>query len=109
IWAGLKFWVSSCNSIFNNLTMKSLSTKTYKNNFTSDFPGDESGNLSPRQTPGVFYSKTVPTPVSQPKLLAWTEDLAEEMGIEKPNQEDLNILAGNKVTDSMYPYAANYA
>lgn len=89
--------------------MESLSQKTYLNKFTSTFPGDESGDLSPRQTPGVLYSKAVPTPVSKPKLLAWTEDLASEMGIAKPDDEDLEILAGNKVTDSMYPYAANYA
>ena len=89
--------------------MKSLSKKIFQNKFTSTFPGDESGDLSPRQTPGVLYSKAIPTPVSKPKLLAWTKDLAMEMGISQPNSEDIDILAGNKVTDSMYPYAANYA
>ncbi len=89
--------------------MESLSKKSFQNTFTSSFPGDDSGDLSPRQTPGVLYSKAVPTPVSNPKLLAWTEDLARELGIVKPDDEDLKILAGNKVTDSMFPYSANYA
>ena len=86
-----------------------ISDKKFSNTFTSAFPGDNSGDLSPRQTPGVLFSKTLPTPVSDPKLLAWTEDLAQEMGMDLPNEEDIKILAGNKITASMFPYAACYA
>lgn len=89
--------------------MKPLSLYSFQNQFVEQFPGDESGDLSPRQTPGKLYSKAVPTPVSAPKLIAWTEDLAEEMGISIPNREDVEILAGNKLGESMYPYAACYA
>ena len=89
--------------------MESLSTKRYKNDFVSSFTGDESGNLNPRQTPGVLYSKALPTPVQQPTLLAWSDDLAGELGIRRPDQDDVNILAGNFVTSSMHPYAACYA
>lgn len=89
--------------------MYSLSTKEYKNQFVSKFRGDESGDLSPRQTPDVFYSKAVPTPVAAPKLLAWSEDLADHLKIEKPKEEDIEILAGNKITPTMHPYAARYA
>src|SRR5690606_31537759 len=89
--------------------MKSLSEKTYNNKFISSFPGDESGDLSPRQTPGVLYSKAIPTPVPKPSLLAWTEGLADEMGIAAPDKEDIEILTGNKITTSMKPYAACYA
>ena len=89
--------------------MISLKNKKYQNEFTSQFPGDESGDLSPRLTPGAFYSKANPTPVSKPQLLAWTDDLAEELGISTPNEEDVAILAGNTVTSTMHPYAACYA
>ena len=89
--------------------MQSLKDYNYKNEFTSTFPGDESGDLSPRQTPGVLYSKAIPTPVSKPELLAWTEELAEELEIAFPVDEDIKILAGNKITASMHPYAACYA
>ncbi|HET7360785.1 MAG TPA: protein adenylyltransferase SelO family protein, partial [Salinimicrobium sp.] len=88
--------------------MQSLSSKKYKNRFVSHFPGDKSGNLAPRQTPGVLYSKAIPSPVRQPKLLAWSEELAGELSIKKPSGEDLQILAGNKITASMKPYAACY-
>ncbi|MDX5347859.1 MAG: protein adenylyltransferase SelO family protein, partial [Hymenobacteraceae bacterium] len=90
--------------------MQTLNSKTYKNEFVENFPGDESGDLRPRQTPGVLYSKAIPTPVAKPELLAWSEELAEQLGIERPSsQADVDILGGNLVTDSMKPYAACYA
>jgi uncharacterized protein YdiU (UPF0061 family) len=92
------------------MNVQSLSAKEYKNEFVNTFDGDESGNLTPRQTPGVLYSKALPTPVSKPQLLAWSESLAGELGIQKPTDEqDVDILAGNQVTGSMSPYAACYA
>ena len=89
--------------------MHNLSLKTFINEFVQTFPGDESGSLLPRQTPGVLYSKTSPTPVAKPVLLAWSDDLAEQLGIQRPDERDLEILGGNLVTPSMYPYAASYA
>jgi uncharacterized protein YdiU (UPF0061 family) len=89
--------------------MQTLHSKEYKNDFVHTFPGDETGNRSPRQTYRVLYSKALPTPVSHPTLLAWSEELAKELGIQKPiNQTDIDILAGNYVAPSMYPYAACY-
>ncbi len=89
--------------------MQQLHTKKYKKEFVNSFKGDESGDLSPRQTPGVLYSKAIPTPVSKPKLIAWSQDLANELNIEKPSEEDLQILGGNKITPTMFPYASCYA
>ncbi|WP_255345417.1 protein adenylyltransferase SelO family protein [Pontibacter sp. BAB1700] len=90
--------------------MEQLSSKIYKKEFVEAFPGDDSGKLTPRQTPGVLYSKAKPTPVEKVTLLAWSDALAEELGIAKPTeQQEIDILGGNRVTDSMYPYAACYA
>ncbi|QCR22614.1 YdiU family protein [Pontibacter sp. SGAir0037] len=90
--------------------MQSLSSKKYKKVFTDTFPGDESGDKQPRQTPGVLYSKAIPTPVKQPELLAWSEELAKELGILKPaSQEEVELLSGNRIAETMYPYAACYA
>ncbi|HVK97143.1 MAG TPA: YdiU family protein, partial [Flavisolibacter sp.] len=90
--------------------MKSLLEQEFRKEFVSTFPGDDSGDLSPRQTPKVFYSKAIPTRVSDPRLLAWSDDLAKELGIKKPTTADeIGILAGNHITPSMYPYAASYA
>jgi len=89
--------------------MHGLSEKEFKNEFVSNFNGDKTGNLRPRQTPGVLYSKAVPTPVSNPQLLAWSNELAKDLGICEPGEKDVLILGGNRVTPSMFPYAACYA
>jgi uncharacterized protein YdiU (UPF0061 family) len=88
--------------------MERLSTKEYKKEFVSAFEGDESGLVNPRQTPKLFWSRAIPTPVKEPKLLAWSDELAKELGVESPSDEDVAVLGGNLVTDSMYPYAARY-
>jgi uncharacterized protein YdiU (UPF0061 family) len=89
--------------------MENLSSKLFKTQFVDTFPGDESGNVRPRQTPGVLYSKALPTPVEKPELLAWSAELAEGLGVAEPNSEDILILGGNLVTETMHPYAACYA
>lgn len=90
--------------------METLLNKRFNNKFTSNFPGDDSGKPSPRQTPGVLYSKVSPTKVKSPKLVAWSDDLAKELGIKKPvDKKEIDILAGNQLNQTMYPYAANYA
>lgn len=89
--------------------MSALHEKIFKSDFTSTFKGDESGDRTPRQTPGVLYSLANPTPVKEPKLIGWSEELASDMDLTYPSNEDLEILAGNEITPSMKPYAASYA
>ena len=82
----------------------------FQNEFIARFPGDETGNKKPRQTPGKLWSKALPTPVREVKLLAWSDELGSALGIEKPTeQKDIDILGGSAVSDTMYPYAACYA
>jgi serine/tyrosine/threonine adenylyltransferase len=90
--------------------MKNISEINFKNDFVERFPGDESGDLSPRQTPGMLYSKALPTPVANVSLSAWSDELAEELELARPTtQRDRDILGGNIVTPTMIPYAACYA
>ena len=89
--------------------MIAISEKEFENAFTQTFEGDDSGDRTPRQTPGKLYSKAAPTPVAAPRLLGWSKDLAENLEIQYPSKTDIEILAGNKVTSSMIPYASCYA
>ena len=89
--------------------MEHLHLKIFKNRFTQHFPGDESGSTRPRQTPGVLYSSTKPTPVAKPQLIGWSAELAADLGIADPNEQDIDILGGNLTTPSMHSYAACYA
>lgn len=98
--------------------MQHLSNIDFKNSFTTHFDGDDSGNLQSRQTPGVLYSKANPSPVQKIGLIAWSNELAAELELVNPLEEstshqkakaDIEILGGNLITSSMYPYAACYA
>lgn len=89
--------------------MQHLSEGIYTNEFVQHFPGDHSGDNKPRQTPGMLYSTVRPTPVRAPKLFAWSEQLAAELGIARPNEKDVLVLGGNLVAPTMQPYAACYA
>ena len=100
--------LSSLNSM-DRMNMEHLSSKTFRKEFVDAFDGDDSGDLQPRQTPGQLYSKTIPTPVQQPELIAWSEELAAELELAPADTADINLLAGNLVTPTMYPYAACYA
>ena len=88
--------------------MSQLSEKHFENEFVEHFKGDLSQNASPRQTPGVLYSLIKPSPVKNPELISWNENLAKEMKIASPNNEDLQILSGNHLSPSMTPYSACY-
>lgn len=86
-----------------------ISKAPFKNRFVNAFPGDASGSLVPRQTPGVLYSTALPTPVKEPKLVAWSDELGKELGLDPPkDKKDIAVLGGNLVTASMKPYAARY-
>lgn len=73
-------------------------------------PGDALEDQRPRQVPNVAYSRVMPTPVAAPQLLAWSDELAQELGIERPpvTGRAVDILAGNALAPGMRPYAARY-
>ncbi|NVO30350.1 protein adenylyltransferase SelO [Hymenobacter lapidiphilus] len=90
--------------------MKSLETATFTNSFVDELAGDPSRENVPRQVPGYHYSPVAPTPVANPRLLEWSQEMGEELGLERPPEQGAatELLAGNRVADSMRPYAARY-
>ncbi len=89
--------------------MAHLYRKQITNEFTDAFPGDLSMNNTTRQTPGVLYCSVLPTPVHHPQLLAWSGEVAELLGLDAPEKEDVQILGGNAINPTMKPYASCYA
>jgi len=72
---------------------------------TLDIPFDNSY----AQLPSAFFTRLDPTPVKSPRLLAFNEALARELGID-PQETDLAaIFAGNKVPEGATPLAQLYA
>jgi uncharacterized protein YdiU (UPF0061 family) len=88
----------------------SLDEVTFENPFVEELRGEISGNRGSRQVPGYCYSRVVPTPVPEPRLLAWSDELAAQLGLARPGERSaaLNVLAGNILTPSMKPFAARY-
>jgi uncharacterized protein YdiU (UPF0061 family) len=82
-----------------------------ENTFVRDLPADPVLSNVPRQVSNASYTRVEPTPVAAPRLLAWSDDLAEYLGIARPNDATglvAQVLGGSKVLPGMQPYAARY-
>ena len=74
--------------------------------FADSLPADLSRAAGVRQVAGATHSWVSPTPVSAPRLLAWSDAMGEVLGIGR--DEALPLLAGNQVSEGMKPYAMCY-
>jgi len=88
-----------------------LCEHSFANEFVRSLPGDPELRNVPRQVRQASYTRVDPTPVAAPRLLGWSEDLARQLGVERPAGEAdaaVAVLAGNRVLPGMQPYAARY-
>src|SRR4051794_27748429 len=88
-----------------------LATLEFDDTFARTLAGDPEPRNFVRQVAGASYSPVTPTPVSAPRLLAWSDQCAAMLGLSRPTTNTsptVEILAGNKLTASMRPYAARY-
>lgn len=92
-------------------TTRQIDQAFFRNSFTEELRGEISQDKRSRQVPGYCYSRVEPAPVQDPHLLAWSEELAELLGLAKPAERGpaVDVLGGNLVTPSMKPFAARYA
>ncbi|HEX8327399.1 MAG TPA: YdiU family protein [Hymenobacter sp.] len=88
-----------------------LDQAAFTNSFVDELRGEDNPNTGSRQVPGYTYSRVKPTPVADPHLLAWSDDLAATLGLSRPAERGpaVDALAGNRVLDGMKPFAARYA
>ena len=61
-----------------------------------------------RQVYSACWSYVPPTPVAEPRLLAWSGALAETLGLAAPDDSVAAVLAGNCLLPGMKPVAACY-
>lgn len=59
--------------------------------------------------PEEFYQLIEPTPVENPSLVVFNDDLARSLNISLKEEEILNYFSGNKVPKGSIPIALNYA
>lgn len=84
---------------------------SFDNRFVRELPGDPVSETRRRQVFAACYSRVKPTPVAQPKLLAWSREMASELGIEGNPFEDplvAKVLGGNHLLEGMDPFAMCY-
>jgi len=83
----------------------------FDNRLVHELPGDEETRNEPRQVTGALWSKVAPTPVAAPRLLAWSREMAEQLGLgesELTSPEWVAALAGNALLPGMTSYATCY-
>src|SRR5258708_30369153 len=85
-----------------------LSTLEFDDSFTRSLPADPEGRNFVRQVAAASYSRVAPTTVSEPRLLAWSDDCAALLGLSRPTGATIEILGGNRVASTIRPYAARY-
>lgn len=59
--------------------------------------------------PEEFYQQIDPTPVKNPSLLIFNEELANSLNIELEEDDKLNFFSGNKIPKDSIPVALNYS
>ena len=83
----------------------------FENTFVCELPGDPVLANVPRQVRRAAYTRVDPTPVSSPRLLAWSDAVGQMLGTPKPESPAglaAKVLGGSTVLPGMQPYAARY-
>ncbi|MGH8074427.1 MAG: protein adenylyltransferase SelO family protein, partial [Lysobacter sp.] len=83
----------------------------FDNAFVRDLPGDPETGPRVRQVEGAAWSAVDPTPVADPKVLAWSAEMATRLGLDATDVGSAQFAAvfgGNELLPGMRPFAANY-
>lgn len=81
----------------------------FDNAFLRELPADPAQHVAVRQV-AEAYSRVEPTPVAAPKLIAWSAEMAAELGLAENDltrPEFARVFAGNALMPGMEPWAAN--
>ena len=83
----------------------------FDNAFTRELPGDPETGARQRQVLGALYSRVEPTPVASPRVVAYSREMAQTLGLSESDLTSADFAAvfgGNALLEGMQPYAANY-
>ena len=83
----------------------------FDNRLVRELPGDTDTRNHPRPVHGAAWSPVTPTPVAAPRLLAWSQEMAETLGLDERELHSadwLAALSGNGVLPGMETYATCY-
>jgi uncharacterized protein YdiU (UPF0061 family) len=82
------------------------------NRFSAELPADSNETNVPRQVKNACFSFVTPRTPSNPKLIHFTEEVAEILGITKEeaqSAEFTNVFSGKELLPGTRPYSMSYA
>jgi uncharacterized protein YdiU (UPF0061 family) len=88
-----------------------MNSLRFDNTFVRELPGDPAHGPQRRQVHGASYSRIDPTPVTEPRLIAYSREVAALLDIPETDiasPEFAQVFGGNALLEGMQPYAANY-
>src|SRR3546814_17499443 len=83
----------------------------FDNAFLRELPGDPDAGPGIRQVHGALWSRVDPEPVALPRLLAHSQEIAEQLAFDPQtvaSPEFAAVFAGNALMPGLAPFAANY-
>jgi uncharacterized protein YdiU (UPF0061 family) len=83
----------------------------FDNAFVRELPADAETGPRLREVRGALHSPVSPTPVSAPRLIAHSAEMAEILGFDEDqvkSQLFADVFGGNALLTGMQPFAANY-
>ncbi len=88
-----------------------LDSLAFDNRFVRELPGDDSDDGRRRQVHGAAYSRVLPTPTTGPSTLAWSPEVADDLGLSPEQCADAdfaNVFSGNRIPAGADPFAMAY-
>ncbi|MCC6173402.1 MAG: YdiU family protein, partial [Gammaproteobacteria bacterium] len=88
-----------------------LTRHAFGSRVVRELPGDPDPGNRVREVRDAVWTRVGPTSVRAPRLLAWSDELGEWLGIARPPAPDapaVQLLAGNALAPGMLPFAARY-
>jgi len=83
----------------------------FDNRLTVELPADPDPTNRPRQVQGALFSRVSPTPVAAPRLVAWSPEVADLIGLAPDlwrSDDVAQVFGGNRIPAGADPFAANY-
>jgi uncharacterized protein YdiU (UPF0061 family) len=96
------------NSQINTCGLDNLS---FDNRFIRELPADPQSENTRRQVLGACYSRVMPARVASPQLVAYSQEVAELLGLSPEDCESddfTQVFVGNRLLPGMEPYATCY-
>ncbi len=82
----------------------------FDNALIRDLPGDPDTGPRRREVLGALWSSVQPTPVREPRLIAWSREMAQTLGLDDDLRDPAfaRVFGGNALWPGMQPFATNY-